>query len=80
MSASTSQGIHKLFAISPNKFLLWLIGLAAAFIALLLLMQNFQFIFFEYPLEYRENTDLFRSYLLFTGKNIFAYENFPSSN
>lgn len=77
---STSQGIHKLFAISPNKFLLWLIGLAAAFIVLNLLTLHFQVIYFEYPLEYRENTDLFRSYLLSIGKNIFAYENFPSSN
>ncbi|MGA9664986.1 MAG: hypothetical protein WBQ69_00860, partial [Gallionella sp.] len=32
------------------------------------------------PLEYRENTDLLRAYLLSTGKNIYAYENLPSAH
>jgi len=68
-----------LITLNTSKFLHRLVGIAVIFIILHLLIQHFQLIFFEYPLEYRENTDLIRTYLLSTGKNIFAYENYPGS-
>lgn len=45
-----------------------------------LLFVHFQIIFFQYPLEYRENVDLWRAYLLSQGKNPYVYENLPSGS
>lgn len=69
-----------MLALTQNRYLRGFIAAASALAVLHLLNEHFQFIFYQYPLEYRENTDLFRAYLLSIGKSIFAYENFPSSH
>lgn len=63
-----------------NRLLHRILGIVAAFVILHLLILHSQAIFFQYPLEYRENTDLLRAYLLSTGQNVYAYENLPSAH
>lgn len=52
-----------------------------AFASLVWLMhRQVEIVTFELPLEYRENVDLWRSYLLWKGQNPFSYQFYPTSN
>ncbi|MCA3238978.1 MAG: hypothetical protein ING32_12435 [Curvibacter sp.] len=63
-----------------DRRVIW--GLWAVIVGLVihLLWMHLQIIQFPYPLEYRENSDLWRAYLIHSGRNPYSYENYPAAN
>lgn len=65
---------------ATDRRLLSLLLLLAIGASAHILWMHWQIINFPYPLEYRENTDLWRAILIYQGNNLYAYENYPSAN
>lgn len=63
-----------------DRRVIWIILAVAVGLSVHLLWIHVQIINFPYPLEYRENSDLWRAYLIHSGRNPYAYENYPAAN